>query len=128
MKPPKASAHYQAHRNDPAFLHKRRAYARAYREQHNDDPRHWVLLRAKQVGCVCCGERAPECLDLHRLAEPQRPLTLRQPDVKRLSAAALERELTGCVCLCSNCRRRYLAGNLGLPHWVPDEHRWHRFR
>jgi hypothetical protein len=121
---PRSTAHYQKHRDDPQFLRRRRDYARLYREQHADpDTPAAIFARAYEVGCSVCGERARECLGLWPLAG-RRPLTLRATRVKAMSPGHLRQALSECVCLCANCRAKYEAGHLGLPHWVPEEHRW----
>lgn len=97
---PRATTFYRAHKDDPEFLHQRREYARLQRELKRDPTsEEGKIARIKQSGCVLCGERDTECLDVY------------QADA-------------GLVCLCANCRLRWRAGRVGLPSYVPEALRW----
>lgn len=72
-----------------------------------------VMASFRSTGCARCGENDDACLEAHH----------RERETKQAHVAALygrgqgkrlARELALCVCLCSNCHRKYHAGRFTL--------------
>lgn len=56
----------------------------------------------KRIGCICCGEKDPACLDFHHLKDKEEQLS----HMLTHSKTAIDLEINKCVVLCANCHRK----------------------
>jgi hypothetical protein len=72
-----------------------------------------LLAEFRKDGCAICPEKDPSCLDAHHLDPATKLFSLgRYNSASRAKTAA---ELAKCICLCSNCHRKFHAGKIKLP-------------
>lgn len=62
----------------------------------------------RQIGCSCCDEKEPCCIDFHHISQ-DKEFEISYL-VRAKSETKLRSELIKCTCLCSNCHRKVHAG------------------
>jgi transcription elongation factor Elf1 len=66
------------------------------------------------LSCLVCGEDEATCLDFHHLDATQKDFTISQAFLY-YGKDKIEKELSKCVVLCSNCHRKIHAKIIKLP-------------
>lgn len=103
----------------------RAKYRKQRRINHPEIHRAQEIRRVKRVRewqnslkspCIVCGEKEPVCLDWHHLDPNQKELTIGRSFNR--AREILMKEISKCVCLCSNCHRKVHAGLINLKDYV----------
>lgn len=56
------------------------------------------------LGCYCCSEVYPNCLEFHHVDESQKDFII--SGAKQRSWESIQNELKKCICVCANCHRK----------------------
>ena len=70
-----------------------------------------VVDKAKECGCLKCGEKRPYVLDFHHRDESQKVATINHM-LKSASLKTIQTEIEKCDILCANCHREFHYLNL----------------
>lgn len=73
------------------------------------------IAEFRRGGCLVCGESDDSCLDAHHLDASAKEFNVGSAVRIGFSVNRITDELKKCVCLCSNCHRKFHAGRLELP-------------
>lgn len=86
------------------------------RANRTESRRQLNFIRSLKKPCIVCGESEPVCIDFHHLdpATKEFDVTLKRSKAK----AKILAEAVKCVCLCSNCHRKFHAGLLDISEYV----------
>lgn len=95
--------------NKASYIAKARTNTRKYKNQYQD--------YKAQLQCQRCSEDSPSCLDFHHVDPDQKDYAISKA-IRTKTLKAIQEELNKCAVLCSNCHRKYHAGELG--DWQPD--------
>ena len=80
-----------------------------------------IMDSLKSVGCACCGEKNPVCLDFHHYDPSEKSFNMSQALLKPYHA--LIEEASKCIVVCSNCHRRIHAGDIN-PQDIISRHEY----
>ena len=103
----------------------RKNYRKERRKSHPEIHRKQEARRQKRVGewfnslktpCIVCGESEPVCIDFHHINPEEKDFTIGKHRGK--AREILEKEISKCVCLCSNCHRKVHAGLINLDDYI----------
>lgn len=81
------------------------------RRQHDherDTVRKKLLYDLKQP-CLNCGESDPTCVDFHHIDPSKKKFNIAGACVKHKPMEEIKEEIKKCVCLCSNCHKKFHA-------------------
>lgn len=74
--------------------------------------RNKEFINSIKTACIACGENEKTCIDFHHLNPEKKVATV--SSMVRGSLEKLKQEVSKCICLCSNCHRKFHAGILHL--------------
>jgi len=74
----------------------------------------------ENLGCKICGERNSCCLDFHHVNSKDKKTNVSR-QISNKSIDKIFKEISKCVCVCSNCHRKIHAGVLESPTEVIEE-------
>lgn len=76
------------------------------------------FIKSLKSPCIVCGESEPVCIDFHHIdpATKEFDVTLKRTRAK----AKILAEAAKCVCLCSNCHRKFHAGLLDISEYIQN--------
>lgn len=74
--------------------------------QHKLKIRAWFEEYKSSLSCTQCGEQHPATLDFHHVRPSQKKISVAQLVAEGYSRIRIEKELTKCKVLCSNCHRK----------------------
>jgi predicted HNH restriction endonuclease len=63
---------------------------------------------SQKIPCVIFGENEPICIDFHHVGVGEKEFTVGKH--RNLNKDRLLKEISKCVCLCTNCHRKIHAG------------------
>jgi 5-methylcytosine-specific restriction endonuclease McrA len=92
----------------------RRAYDRQWYADNKERIIKSRIDRRNKLSCLVCGEDEATCLDFHHLDATQKDFTISQAFLY-YGKDKIEKELSKCVVLCSNCHRKIHAKIIKLP-------------
>ena len=104
-------AYRRQHRKDKPEIHKAQQTRRQQRVK------DW--LYEMKTPCIVCGESEPVCIDFHHKNPEEKEFTISKHQSR--SKEWLTKEISKCVCLCSNCHRKVHAGLIKLEDYIKDE-------
>jgi len=61
--------------------------------------------------CISCGESDPVCLDFHHLDPDKKDYSIATMFSNYMTLDDIYKEISKCICLCSNCHRKFHAYN-----------------
>ena len=101
-------------------------YKRQYRSIKENRQKEWRteslrlsnFIKSLKTPCIVCGESTPCCVDFHHLDPSTKEfnITLKRSRAKE----KILKEVAKCVCLCSNCHRKYHAGLLDISEYIQN--------
>lgn len=94
-------------KNNPELYH-----AQAIRHQNKQTE----LLYSLKKPCIICGEAEPVCIDFHHINPEDKEFTIGK--CRGRGKEWLIKEISKCVCLCSNCHRKVHAGLIDLNRYI----------
>jgi len=97
------------HYRDNAVRHKRNVYDR--KRRHVQQARLWTWNFLLENPCVKCGESDPVVLDFDHVRDKEK--TISEMVSQGCSIVSIQKEISKCQVLCSNCHRRKTAKQLG---------------
>ena len=59
--------------------------------------------------CLCCDESDNDCLDFHHINPNEKDFCISRLFTGHYSLIRIKKELQKCICLCSNCHRKFHA-------------------
>lgn len=65
-----------------------------------------LISEVKQVGCACCDESDPCCLDFHHKDPNTKEFTIASAQSQGYSVERMRKEIDKCVVVCANCHRK----------------------
>ena len=75
------------------------------------------MVRIGKTKCYYCDETEPVCLDWHHIDPNKKSFSISGGNLVSKSIGAIKNEITKCVCICSNCHRKFHTGLLKAhPH------------
>lgn len=77
------------------------------------------LLHSLKKPCIVCGEAEPVCIDFHHINPEDKEFTVGK--YRSRGKEWLIREISKCVCLCSNCHRKVHAGLIDLNLYIKND-------
>lgn len=89
--------------------------AQAIRRQN----RQTEWLYSLKTPCIICGESEPVCIDFHHINPTEKEFTIGR--CRSRSKEWLSKEISKCVCLCSNCHRKVHAGIIDLNEYIKND-------
>ena len=106
----------------------RKAYRKQRRIDHPEIHLAQSLRRQKRVieylhsiktPCIICGESDPCCIDFRHINPAEKEFTIS----KRLgiSKEKILKEVSKCVCVCSNCHRKIHFGSINLEDYINNK-------
>lgn len=97
-----------ANKQNVAAMNKKPVLYKQYRQKAQQTvTARWKNWK-RSVGCACCSEREPICLELHHKDRNTKEI---QPNKLRNSAwERMMKEAVKCIMVCSNCHKKIHAG------------------
>ena len=96
-------------REDPEHLAKCRRYFTEWRHRRVSECRA-IIHEWKRQGCCVCGESALCCIDAHHKNQSEKEHNIGQLVYGAKALTAIPKELDKCIPICSNCHKKYHAG------------------
>jgi len=90
-------------------------YGDRYKEQHNKRRKECAAKLSalkSSLKCLKCNEADPACLEFHHLDPSQKEYGI--ASMVQLKWDKLMLEISKCVCLCSNCHKKFHAGRFEI--------------
>lgn len=94
---------------DPEYLNKRRKYYAEWRQKRVRECQE-VIFEWKRQGCCVCGESDICCIDAHHKNQDEKEHNVGGLVYGAKAMASILEELDKCIPICSNCHRKYHAG------------------
>jgi hypothetical protein len=76
-----------------------------FTNKNEKENRKFLQIFKANKGCQICGENHPTCLDFHHIDATEKSGGI-STKCRHWSKARLEKEITKCIVLCSNCHRK----------------------
>lgn len=100
--------HYET--NKQIYLEKSKRNNPKYKDQN----KKFINQYKETKGCKFCGETCSICLDFHHKDPKQKESNISRMQNSSHSIKAIQKEISKCIVVCSNCHRKLHAGILQI--------------